>query len=168
MHTWYVESKAILWKADINSNYPWYYWEHFTSFNIKREALPFASFCALCVLISPSKIQPNPLRNFEQIWPICIFMLIPLIYPPSQRDMPAFVITAFLAIRKKALGLTGLPALFILGAGILSPLALAEVLKPVRFNMQVNPGDFWLFSILSMIFLALSAVWLTALKNPER
>jgi|GEM_PF-3398425 ABC-type antimicrobial peptide transport system permease subunit len=82
--------------------------------------------------------------------------------------MPAFVITAFLAIRKKALGLTGLPALFILGAGILSPLALAEVLKPVRFNMQVNPGDFWLFSILSMIFLALSAVWLTALKNPER
>lgn len=37
--------------------------------------------------------------------------------------MPAFVIAAFLAIRKRAVGVIGLPALFILGVGILSPLA---------------------------------------------
>lgn len=82
--------------------------------------------------------------------------------------MPAFVISAFLAIRKKAIGLTGLPALFILGVGILSPLALAEVLKPVRFNMLVNPGDFWLYSILSLIFLAFSAIYLIAFKHSSR
>lgn len=82
--------------------------------------------------------------------------------------MPAFFISAFLSIRKKALGLIGLPALFILGVGILSPLALAEALKPSRFNMQVNPGDFWLYGILSMIFLLFSAIYLIAFKHPKR
>lgn len=36
---------------------------------------------------------------------------------------------AVLAMRKRALGEIGLPGLFILGAGILSPLALAEALR---------------------------------------
>lgn len=82
--------------------------------------------------------------------------------------MPAFVISAFLAIRKKATGLAGLPALFVLGIGILSPLALAEVLKPVCFNMPVNPGEFWLYCILSMIFVAFSAIYLIAFKHSRR
>lgn len=82
--------------------------------------------------------------------------------------MPAFVISAFLAARKKAMGLIGLPALFILGVGILSPLALAEVLKPVRYDMPVNPGEFWLYSIVSMVFLFFSAIYLIAFKHPKR
>jgi len=79
--------------------------------------------------------------------------------------MPAFIISASLAIRKEALGLTGLPALFILGVGILSPLALAEALKPVRYNIPLNSGDFWLYSILSLSFLFFSAIYLVSVQN---
>ncbi len=82
--------------------------------------------------------------------------------------MPAFVIAAFLTIRKRAIGLTGLPALFILGVGILSPLALAEVFKPLRYDMPVNHGEFWLYSILSMTFLFLSSIYLIAIKRSKQ
>lgn len=82
--------------------------------------------------------------------------------------MPAFVISALLAIRKRAVGVIGLPALFILGTGILSPLALAELLKPLRYGMPVNPGEFWLYSILSIVFLFLSAIYLIALRHSRR
>ena len=82
--------------------------------------------------------------------------------------MPAFVIAAFLAIRKRAVGVIGLPALLILGVGILSPLALAEVLKPLYYEMPVNPGEFWLYSILSMVFLFLSAIYLIAIRHSKR
>jgi len=80
--------------------------------------------------------------------------------------MPAFVIAAVLAVRKRALGVVGLPALFILGVGILSPLALAEVLKPSRYGLPMDPGGFWLYSILSLVFLVFAAVYLIALKRP--
>jgi hypothetical protein len=70
--------------------------------------------------------------------------------------MPAFVISALLAVRKRAVGIVGLPALFILSVGILRPLALAELLKPLRYGMPVNLNEFWLYSVLSMMFLFLS------------
>jgi hypothetical protein len=81
--------------------------------------------------------------------------------------MPAFVIAAVLAVRKRALGVVGLPALFIVGVGILSPLALAELLKPVRYGLAVDPGEFWLYAVLSLVFLVFAAVYLIALK-PSR
>lgn len=81
--------------------------------------------------------------------------------------MPAFVIAAVMAVRKRALGVVGLPALFILGVGILSPLALAEVLKPVRYGLAVDPGEFWLYAVLSAVFLVFATVYLVALK-PSR
>ena len=81
--------------------------------------------------------------------------------------MPAFVIAAVLAVRRRALGVVGLPALFILGVGILSPLALAEVLKPSRYGVPMDPGEFWLFGSLSLIFLIFATVYLIAL-SPTR
>jgi len=81
--------------------------------------------------------------------------------------MPSFVITAYLTIRKRALGVIGLPALFIVGVGILSPLALAELLKPSRYGQPLNPGEFWLWAVLSLVFLVFTVVYLTALKRPD-
>jgi hypothetical protein len=43
--------------------------------------------------------------------------------------MPAVVVTSILMVRKRALALVGLPALFIVGAGSRT-LVLAELLKP--------------------------------------
>ena len=57
--------------------------------------------------------------------------------------MPSFVIAAYLALRRKYVGVVGLPALFILGIGIISPLALAEIIKPGRYGMAANSGDCW-------------------------
>ena len=78
--------------------------------------------------------------------------------------MPAFVMTSVMAVRHRALGLLGLPALFIVGAGILSPLALGEIIKPSRYGMPFVSGDFWLFGILSAVFLILAIVFLIALR----
>lgn len=114
---------------------------------------------------------------FNFIW---ISQLIPLLQAGERIEytfsvyiidlvfvMPAFVITALLALRKHIVGIIGLPALFVLGIGILSPLALAELLKPSRYGMPLVIGDFWLYCILSMVFLILSTVYLIALR-PSR
>lgn len=79
--------------------------------------------------------------------------------------MPAFVISAVLLIRKHAIGIVGIPALFVLGLCILSPLALAEVLKPWRYGTPMALGDFWLFGILSLIFLVLAIIYLAGLRT---
>lgn len=81
--------------------------------------------------------------------------------------MPSFVITAYLTLRKRALGIIGLPALFIVGVGILSPLAFAELIKPIRYGLPFDPAEFWLFAPLSLVFLIFTVVYLTALKTPD-
>lgn len=78
--------------------------------------------------------------------------------------MPAFVIAAVLAVRRNAVGVVGLPALFLLGAGILSPLALAELLKPVRYGLPTNVGELWLFGTLALVFVILAAAYLARLR----
>ena len=78
--------------------------------------------------------------------------------------MPAFVISAVMAIRRQSLGIIGLPALFILGAGILSPLALGEIIKPFRYGTPTSTGDLGLFGVLSAVFLILAIVFLIALR----
>ena len=82
--------------------------------------------------------------------------------------MPAFVIAAVLAVRKRAVGVVALPALFVLGVGILSPLALAELLKPSRYGIPVDPGEFWLYGILSLVFLVFATVYLIGLRPSRR
>ncbi|MFW5941028.1 MAG: hypothetical protein ACOCXI_04465 [Chloroflexota bacterium] len=78
--------------------------------------------------------------------------------------MPAMAISGILALRRHTLGIVGLPALFILGLGILSPLALAELIKPARYGLPTDPGGLWLFGSLSLIFLALTVLYLVQLK----
>ena len=82
--------------------------------------------------------------------------------------MPAFVICAVMTMRKKAIGEAGLPGLFILGVGILSPLALAEALKPTLFDTARDPGGFWLYLVLSGLFLVLAVLYLAKLKPKRR
>jgi hypothetical protein len=112
---------------------------------------------------------------FNFIW---FSQLIPLIETGNRIDylysiyiidlcfiMPAFVISAVMAIRNKALGLIGLPALFILGFGILSPLALAEWLKPPLYGLESDMLSLWLFLFLSLSFLFLTLVYLINFRN---
>lgn len=82
--------------------------------------------------------------------------------------MPAFVICAVMAMRKKVLGEIGLPGLFILGVGILGPLALAEALKPTLFDTARDPGELWLYLVLSGLFLVLAVLYLAKLKPKHR
>jgi multisubunit Na+/H+ antiporter MnhF subunit len=82
--------------------------------------------------------------------------------------MPAFLISAILALRNKDLGMIGLPALFIVGVGILSPLALAEVVKPPLFDQAMEGGSFWLYFILSVVFLLLAILYLGRAKRTLR
>lgn len=107
---------------------------------------------------------------FNIIW---FSQLIPLIAARDRIDflysiyvidlcfiMPAFVLLAISALRNRRLGLIGLPAMFVLGAGILSPLAIAELLKPSRYSMALNPGEFRLYLVLTLLFLLFAAVYL--------
>jgi hypothetical protein len=81
--------------------------------------------------------------------------------------MPGFLIAAILALRKHGLGIIGLPALFVLGFGILSPLAIAELIKPVRYGLPMIPGELGLFGTLASIFLVLAIVYLGLLRDIE-
>lgn len=78
--------------------------------------------------------------------------------------MPAFVIAAVLALRGKPLGVAALPALFVVGVGILSPLAVAEVLKGPRYGLPMDVGGLALFGILAATFLISVVVYLVALR----
>lgn len=111
---------------------------------------------------------------FNFIW---ISQLIPLLQTGERIEytfsvyiidlvfvMPAVVITGLLSIRKHIVGIIGLPALFVLGIGILSPLALAELLKPSRYGMPLVIGELRLYCILSMVFLIFSTLYLIALR----
>jgi hypothetical protein len=78
--------------------------------------------------------------------------------------MPAMAIAGIMAIRRRPLGVVGVPALFILGIGILSPLAVAELIKPVLYDTPTIPSELWLYLVLSLVFLVLAATYLAMLK----
>ena len=79
--------------------------------------------------------------------------------------MPSFVIAAILLIRNRAVGIVALPALFIVGVGILGPLALAELIKPSRYDIPINVGELQLYGLLTLSFLIFSIVYLIALDK---
>lgn len=110
---------------------------------------------------------------FNALW---IGQLVPLIQTADRIEylfsvyvidlvfvMPAFVIAAVLAIRERPLGIAALPALFVVGVGILSPLAVAEALKGPRYGLPVDTGSLALFGILAAVFLISTVVYLVAL-----
>ncbi|MGD1823613.1 MAG: hypothetical protein ACPKM0_12735 [Pleomorphochaeta sp.] len=111
---------------------------------------------------------------FNFIW---ISQLIPLIHSSNRIEytfsvyiidlvlvMPAFIILAFLVLRKKAIGYLLLPSLYILGFLILFPLALSEVIKSIFFNLPFVFNDFILFFVLSVVFLVFSILSIINLK----
>ena len=79
--------------------------------------------------------------------------------------MPAFAIAAILALRRHPVGLMGLPALFVVGAGILSPLALAEWIKPLRYGLPRDVGGLVLFGLLTVAFTILAGVFLATMQT---
>jgi hypothetical protein len=81
--------------------------------------------------------------------------------------MPAMAVSGVMALRRKPLGIVGVPALFVLGAGILSPLALAELLKPALYGRPTIPGELWLYLVLSVVFVGLTVLYLATLRAPK-
>jgi hypothetical protein len=79
--------------------------------------------------------------------------------------MPAMAIAGVLALRRRPLGIVGVPALFVLGAGILTPLALAELIKPAKYGMPTVPGELWLYLVLSVVFFVLTGAYLATLRR---
>jgi hypothetical protein len=78
--------------------------------------------------------------------------------------MPGFVIAAVMMLRRRRAGQVGIPVLFVLGVGILSPLALVELVKPGRYAGEFIASEFWLFAILSVLFLVLTVLYLATLR----
>lgn len=77
--------------------------------------------------------------------------------------MPAFVIVAIRTIRRDALATLLVPALFVVGFTLLAPVGLGELLKPA-YGLPIDTGGLVLYLSLSMLFLALAAVYLARLK----
>lgn len=115
---------------------------------------------------------------FNFIW---ISQLLPLIAERNRIDflysiyvidlsfvMPAFVVAAVSALRQRQLGLLGLPSLFVLGAGILSPLAIAELIKPSRYGLAFIAGEFWLYLILTVLFVLFAGAYLALTRESTR
>ena len=78
--------------------------------------------------------------------------------------MPAFIIVAVKSARREGLGLVLTPAMYVLSFSILFPLSLGEVMKPLLYDLPLDPGGFWLFLVLSLAFLVLSVACLMKLE----
>lgn len=109
-------------------------------------------------------------------YPLWIAMLLPLmaarekietIYSVFILDlcliMPAFLILAVSAFRRRKQGLLLLPAAYVLGFTLILPLAAAEPAKQL-FGGQFDPAAFWSWLVLSLLFLVLGAVHLRWLQ----
>lgn len=122
-------------------------------------AAGYAIFIALMFnVIWLGQLQPL-IQNAERIEYTFSVYIIDLSF-----IMPAMAIAGVLALRRHVLGIVSLPALFILGAGILSPLAIAELIKPARYGLPTLTGDLWLFGILSLVFVALTVAYIALLE----
>ena len=78
--------------------------------------------------------------------------------------MPGFVIVAYKSLKKDLSGILLAPSLFILGFFLLFPLALAELIKPVLYDQQIEMGPLGLYLIFSLAYAATTAVYLRQLK----
>jgi hypothetical protein len=80
--------------------------------------------------------------------------------------MPAFVITALLSARNEGLGLLLTPAMYVLGFGLLLPVGLGELLKPM-YGSAPDPGGLSLYLGLSILFLILAVFHLRSLRTGQ-
>jgi multisubunit Na+/H+ antiporter MnhF subunit len=109
-------------------------------------------------------------------YPLWIGMLLPLMSFGERIDslysifildlcfiMPAFLVLGVMAYRNRSLGLTLLPAMFVLGFTLIFSLALAEVVKPL-FGGRIEIGPLAMSLALSFLFLALGVLHLNRLR----
>lgn len=77
--------------------------------------------------------------------------------------MPVFVITGIMVLKKAALGLVLIPAMFILGFTLIFSLAVSEMVKPL-YDMNITTGGLVPALLLSVLFLILAILYLRGLK----
>jgi hypothetical protein len=112
---------------------------------------------------------------FSVLW---IAMLVPLIQTGQRIEytysiyildlsfiMPAFAILAVMTARNRGLGLLLTPALYILGATLLFPVGLGEIIKPF-FNLPIDLSGVPLYFGISVLFFVLVVIYLRNLKIP--
>ncbi|MFB6214738.1 MAG: hypothetical protein ABEI54_02610, partial [Candidatus Bipolaricaulia bacterium] len=78
--------------------------------------------------------------------------------------MPGFLIVAYKTFRQEITGTALAPALFVLGFFILSPLAIAELIKPVVYDRSIEAGPLGLYALMSVIYLELTLFSLNGMK----
>jgi hypothetical protein len=76
--------------------------------------------------------------------------------------MPAFFMTAVMALRKMPLGILMGPAIMILGFFVIFPLGLNELAKPAA-GLAMNTGSMLISFVFSVIMLALAALQLKSI-----
>jgi hypothetical protein len=109
--------------------------------------------------------------------PLWIGRLVPLIQSADRIEytfsvmiidlcfiMPGFVIVAYKMFRQEITGTALAPALFILGFFILSPLAIAELIKPIAYDQAIEAGPLGLYAMMSVIYLGLTLFSLNGMK----
>jgi hypothetical protein len=113
---------------------------------------------------------------FTILW---IVQLLPLITSAQRNDwlysiyildlcfiMPAFSITAVMALKKMGLGILLIPAMFILGFTLIFSLAVDEVVKPL-YGSAFSIGGLLPPLILSLVFWILAVPYLMKLKMEQ-
>ncbi len=109
--------------------------------------------------------------------PLWIGRLVPLIQSGDRIEytfavmvidlcfiMPGFLIVAYKMFRREITGTALAPALFILGFFILSPLAIAELIKPIAYGRSIEAGPLGLYAMMSVIYLGLTLFSLRSVK----
>jgi hypothetical protein len=112
---------------------------------------------------------------FSLLW---IAMLMPLIQSGQRIEytysiyildlsfiMPAFAILAVMTATNRGLGLILTPALYVLGATLLFPVGLGEIIKPF-FNLSTDLSGVPLYFGISILFFVLVVIYLRDLKIP--
>jgi phosphoglycerol transferase MdoB-like AlkP superfamily enzyme len=110
---------------------------------------------------------------FNFLW---IMQLIPLLMQNQKIEflysiyildlcfvMPAFIIVAILALRKKPLGVVLAPFMFIMGFFVIFPLGLGEIAKPY-YQQAANSSSMIMSFGLSAMFILLAGLHLKSLN----
>ncbi|MBS3787322.1 hypothetical protein KGY77_09465 [Candidatus Bipolaricaulota bacterium] len=110
-------------------------------------------------------------------FPLWVVRLIPLIQNADRIEytfsvmiidlcfiMPGFAIVAYKTFKREKAGTLLAPALFILGFFILAPLGLAELIKPLVYDLPIETGPLALYSAFSIGYVILTILSLRKIK----
>lgn len=108
------------------------------------------------------------LLNAAIFYPLWVSQLLPLMQTNTKIEyfysvyiidlcfiMPMFILCAFLCIKENSFGVLVTPALLIVGATILLPLALGEVIKNLFYHLPMDFGSIGIFGTISAGFILL-------------